>query len=112
MVQLLLGEVEGRIPEAELRTRLKALKHAEDLPRSTLASSHVSVIESADDPLIPAPMRDAVCARLEPATVFRFLWGGHFPYIVRPAAYTGLIEQALGLDLTGEDWGTGALREA
>ncbi|MFP4274026.1 MAG: alpha/beta fold hydrolase [Paracoccaceae bacterium] len=112
LVTLLSQEVEGRIPEAELRCRLKALKHAPELPRSTLASSHVSVIEADDDPLIPPPMRDSVCARLEPATLFRFLWGGHFPYVVRPAAYTGLIEQAMGLDLTGEDWGAGALREA
>jgi pimeloyl-ACP methyl ester carboxylesterase len=70
----------------------------------------VITIEADDDPLIPPEMRAAVRARLSPGTAYRFLSGGHFPYVARPADYTALLEQALGLDGTGPDWGTGAER--
>lgn len=106
LVDLLMGEVEGRIPEPELRARLKALKTAPELPALTLPRDRRLTIEADDDPLIPPQMRTAVRARVQPAAAYRFTWGGHFPYVVRPGAYTALLEQALGLTVTGPDWGT------
>ncbi len=55
-------------------------------------------------------MRDAVRARLKPAVSYRFEWGGHFPYVARPALYVSLLEEQLGLPVTGEGWGAGAVR--
>ena len=110
LVALLMGEVNGRIPEPELRMRLKALKTAPDLPPLTLERARVITIEADDDPLIPPEMRAAVRARLTPGTAYRFLSGGHFPYVARPTDYTALLEQALGLEGNGPDWGTGAER--
>ncbi|MDN2565428.1 alpha/beta hydrolase [Aquibium sp. A9E412] len=111
LVELLLAEVGGRIPEAELRTRLKALKHGAELPPVGLAPARIATVEGDDDPLIPPPMRAAVRARLKPATAYRFAWGGHFPYVVRPALYTTLIEERLGLVGDGRTaWGGGAER--
>ncbi|MDK3017096.1 alpha/beta fold hydrolase [Pseudodonghicola flavimaris] len=110
LVELLLQEVGGRIPEPELRMRLKALKTAPELPELPLPAECRITIEAADDPLIPPEMRAAVRARLTPAVAYRFAWGGHFPYVVRPDAYIALIEQAMGLAGTGPDWGAGEER--
>jgi len=97
MVEFLLAEVGGRIPEAEMRARLNALKRGPELPPVGLPPGALTVIDAADDPLIPPPMRAAVRARMPGAAGFRFLWGGHFPYVLRPGLYSGLILARLGL---------------
>ncbi|MBJ6124997.1 alpha/beta fold hydrolase [Microvirga splendida] len=110
LVDLLLAEVGGRIPEPELRARLKALKQGPELPPLDLPRERIATIESADDPLIPPLMREAVRARLNPSVAYRFEWGGHFPYVARPELYTSLLEEQLGLSTTHESWGDGELR--
>lgn len=110
LVDLLLGEVNGRIPEPELRMRLKALKTAPALPPVHLPPERILTIEADDDPLIPPEMRRAVRDRLSPAVAYRFLSGGHFPYVARPEEYTALLEQAMDLKPTGPDWGEGTER--
>ena len=110
LVDLLLAEVGGRIPEAELRARLNAIKRGPDLPPLNMARDKVATIEGADDPLIPPAMREAVRARLKPAVAYRFEWGGHFPYIARPGLYLSLLEEQLGLAVTGKGWGGGEVR--
>lgn len=110
VVELLLGEADGRILEPELRARLNALKVSEPLPDLDFPAARIATIEADDDPLIPPPLRAGVRARLAPAVAYRFLSGGHFPYLARPAAYTGLLEQVMGLNPTGEDWGQGKER--
>lgn len=110
LIGLLLGEVSGRIPEDELRARLNALKTGPELPPVALPSGRIATVESADDPLIPPPMREAVRARLSPAAAYRFESGGHYPYILRAPLYTALIEEMLGLTPVSADWGAGALR--
>ncbi len=108
LVGLLLAEVAGRIPARHLRARLQALKHAPPLPAPGLHTAATFVIEAADDPLIPEPMRQAVRDRLRPARCFRFTSGGHFPYIARPGDYLRALEGCLGL--TALD-GTGPVQE-
>ena len=110
LVDLLMAEVAGRIPEPELRTRLNALKHAPELPPLEMPREQVATIESADDPLIPEAVRSAVRARLNPIAAYRFAWGGHFPYVTRPGLYLSLLEEQLGLPVTGEGWGQEELR--
>ena len=105
LVELLMGEVNGRIPEAELRARLKATKFAPDLGPVSLPAERIITIEADDDPLIPPEMRAMVRAHLKPGIAYRFLSGGHFPYVARPAEYTALLEQAMGLEASGPDWG-------
>lgn len=110
LVELLLQEVGGRIPEPELRMRLKALKTAPELPLLDLLPEQRITIDAEDDALIPPEMRAAVIARVRPGVAYHFAWGGHFSYAVRPETYTALLEQALGLPVTGPDWGTGEER--
>jgi maspardin len=76
----------------------------------TLASRDIVTIEADDDPLIPPEMRAAVRARLTPSVAYRFLSGGHFPYVARAADYTALLEQVLDLPSTGPDWGSDSER--
>lgn len=109
LTEMLLAEVKTRIPLEELRSRLSALKHAPELPPSKLSGEAIAVVECDDDPLIPPPMRDAVRALLQPSRVYRFARGGHFPYVERPADYTALIEERLGLAAMGEHWPKGPL---
>lgn len=111
LIELLLAEVGGRIPEPELRRRLLGLKEGPVLPPCPLPPDRVTTIQSDDDPLIPPPMRDAVRARVAPGAAFRFLWGGHFPYVTRPDAYVALIRERMGLaPRTG--WTNGAEPQA
>jgi len=112
LVELLLAEVGGRIPEGEMRARLAALKHGPELPATLLAGAALTTIESTDDPLIPPLMRDAVRARLPGAAGFRFLWGGHFPYVLRPQLYTNLIAARLGLEALSPGWTENEVFEA
>ncbi|WP_201861535.1 alpha/beta fold hydrolase [Microvirga soli] len=110
LVDLLMAEVGGRIPEPELRARLNALKRGPELPPLNLLLESIATIESVDDPLIPSLMRDAVRTRLEPSVAYRFEWGGHFPYVARPDLYVSLLEEQLDLPVTRDSWGDGELR--
>lgn len=110
LVDLLLMEVGGRIPEPELRCRLRALKHGPELPAPDLRADQIVTLEADDDPLIPPPMRAGVRERLQPGVAYRFRHGGHFPYVARPEAYTALLEQVMGLESSGPEWGTDAER--
>lgn len=110
LVDLLLAEVGGRIPEPELRSRLNGLKKAPPLPKLDFPKDRIATIEGDDDPLISKDMREEARALLQPGTSYRFAWGGHFPYVVRPDLYVSLLETELGLPLTGEAWGEGAVR--
>lgn len=104
MFDLLLTEAGGRILENELRARLDAIKTGPVLPPLSNTAGSATTIESVDDPLIPPPMRDAVRARNAPAAAFRFLWGGHFPYLLRPALYSNILKARMGLEPLLPDW--------
>lgn len=104
LIDLLLVEVAGRILELELRARLMALQVGPELPPVTLDAVGIVTIEVDDDPLIPTAMRAAVRSQLSPGVACRFSSGGHFPYVAWPADYTALLEEILGLSVTGPDW--------
>jgi len=97
LVALLVNEVTDRIPLPELRNRIKALKHGPTLPDVPLAKSQIFTVESDDDRLIPAPVRDAVRNRLTPSESLRFEHGSHFPYLTHPADYSAMIAKILNI---------------
>ena len=98
LVELLLMEVFGRIPDGEMRARLLALKEGPELPPVTLDKSRIFTVESLDDRLIPEAVRDGVRARLAPVRCEKFTHGSHFPYITEPAAYTAMLVEILRLE--------------
>lgn len=108
LAALLLAEVEGRIPEAELRARLKALKHAPALPAQVLPNKARFTVESDDDHLISPQMRQALRAELAPDRAFRFGAASHFPYVTRPDEYTAMLREVLGLEPVATVWPAGA----
>lgn len=107
---MLIGEVNGGIAARNLRARLLALKHAPKIGDIHLASSRIAVVESDDDPLISPAVRQMVREKLSPGISWRFITGGHFPYVLRPKAYLSILEQMLGLEQTGDNWGEGSER--
>ena len=111
LVGYLLREVRGRISERELRARLKALRFGPNLPNQSLPHDSIYCVESADDPIIPEMLRQAVRLQLVPGRTFRFINGNHFPYLIQPDAYTGLLEEVLGLGTKKCLWPSGSVAE-
>ena len=107
LVAFLLAESASRIPDAEMRARLAALKEAPALPPDPRPADQTTIIDAGDDPLLPAPIRQGVRARFPRSAVFHFATGGHFPYILRPALYSGLLRARLGLGPLPRDWTDG-----
>jgi pimeloyl-ACP methyl ester carboxylesterase len=104
---LLLAEVAGRIPEAELRARLQAMKKAPELAEQTLPKIAIFTVESDDDHLISPPMRAALRRALDPGRSFRFRTASHFPYVTNPKDYTAMLCEILGLEPAGSHWPSG-----
>ncbi|MEE9375255.1 MAG: alpha/beta hydrolase [Rhizobiaceae bacterium] len=111
LVELLLEEVRGRIPEGEMRMRLKALQQAPELAVGAIGEYPCYTVESLDDQLIPQPISQMVRQRLNPARAYRFKIGSHFPYVTRPKAYLAILEEVLGLEITGDPWPQGEISE-
>ncbi|MEM7303178.1 MAG: alpha/beta hydrolase [Pseudomonadota bacterium] len=97
LAELLVAEVEGRIPEKQLRNRLIALKEAPKLPRQTLTADSIYTVESDDDHLIPPPVRSALRDALKPAKAFNMGDASHFPYVTKPDMYIAMLREVLGL---------------
>lgn len=107
LAPILLGDLDGRIPDEELRARIQALKSAPSVPRQTLSQSRIFTLECDDDHLIPQPVRDALRTALRPARAFYLRAGSHFPYLTKPAAYTSLLREVLGLPSADSPWPVG-----
>lgn len=111
MAGLMLAEVGSRIPAPELRNRLKAIRFAPPRPPVSLPQAQIVTIKSADDPLIPQAMRDALRDALHPSTSYRLKSGGHFPYVTPPRLYTAIPEEQPGLVPDGSSpWGRSGVR--
>lgn len=108
LAALLLTEVGGRIPEAELRARLNAMKMAPHLPEQSLPKRLISIVESGDDHLINPAMQMALKTRLPHGRCYTFDWGSHFPYATRPDDYTAMLMEVLGLSKSGDHWPKGS----
>ncbi len=107
LAMLLLAEVEGRIPEPELRARLQALKTGPELPAPALPSPQMFTFESGDDHLIPPDWQKAVRKALRPERAYRLHQASHFPYVTRPTEYTAMLKEVLGLAAIGTLWPKG-----
>lgn len=85
-----------RLLSAEaLKARILAIRKATAVPKLALPDSRVIVIDCADDPLLPRAVQDDVVRRYPEAAHHRLPTGGHYPYLVEPAIYTGLLRQGI-----------------
>lgn len=107
LIDLLFAELNGRIPEAELRARMDVLKGADELPPCPLSPDRITVIDATDDPLIPPEWRARVRRQQNAGATFRFQTGGHFPYLAWPTLYTAVVKNRLGLAPLPAEWGAG-----
>ncbi|MFT5159131.1 MAG: maspardin [Paracoccaceae bacterium] len=107
LAELLMLEVQGRIPEAELRARLNALKTGPKLPRVKLSASKVFTLDCGDDHLISPAWQQEVRDNLQPSRAYHLDGASHFPYVTRPIEYTAMLEEVLGLAPVGTLWPKG-----
>ena len=78
-----------------LKARVLALQKSEAVPPLAVAPERIVIIESEDDPLINAEIRQAVKDRYQGAAVKTFPVAGHYPYVTRAADYTKIIRDRL-----------------
>ena len=94
---LLLRELAHHLPPRGPKLRLAAIFLRKNAPVPAVPDSQIVIIDSEDDPLISAPVRDDVCARHPKAEHHRLPSGGHFPYLTRSTAYNDIITNRLGV---------------
>ena len=95
--RFLADELANNFTGRAFKARLLALSRVTGIPVAAVAPDRLTILQSADDQLVTAPVRQGVVDRYPGAYVHTFDWGGHFPYVIRPDAYIGVIRRRLGL---------------
>ena len=95
--RFLADELANNFTGRAFKARLLALSRVTGIPVAAVAPDRLTILQSADDQLVTAPVRQGVVDRYPGAHVHTFDWGGHFPYVIRPDAYIGVIRRRLGL---------------
>ena len=76
-----------------LKARVLAVASSKAVPALKLPASRIVIIDSDDDPLIPASTRKAMRKTYKGAKSHNFKIGGHYPYITRPKQYTDVLKR-------------------
>lgn len=85
-------ELIGRCQSAELvQARMLAVQRAQPAPSLSVPDERVLIVESDNDPLISAQMREALRAAHPGARVAVIEGGGHYPYITHAATYNAAV---------------------
>ena len=95
--RFLADELANNFTGRAFKARLLALSRVTEIPVAAVAPDRLTILQSDDDQLVTAPVRQGVVDRYPGAHVHTFDWGGHFPYVTRPDAYIGVIRRRLGL---------------
>ncbi len=74
-----------------LHSRFAGVTQAQACPPLPLADADVTVLDCADDPLIPPAARDRLRARYPSARHERLPTGGHYPHVLNPERYESLL---------------------
>jgi maspardin len=78
-----------------LHARFVGVARAISSPALSLPKSRITVLDCADDPLIPPPVRDRLRAIYPDARHVSLPTGGHYPHLLNPQAYQDLLLQVL-----------------
>jgi pimeloyl-ACP methyl ester carboxylesterase len=95
LVALLLEQLHHSIKGPALKARVLATLRGKEVPKVGIPDERIVIIESDDDPLIPATVRTDVKRRYPGAAVHTFEAGGHFPYVIEAERYTAILRQHL-----------------
>ena len=76
-----------------LKARVLAVASSKAVPKLKIPMSRIVIIDSADDPLIPASTRKAMRKTYKGAKAYNFKIGGHYPYVTRPKQYTDVLKR-------------------
>ena len=85
--------------EASYRAKLLALIGAEPLAEMALPDDALVVIDDDADPIMPAPMRNAIRERYAQSFQVRIHGGGHQPAVQRPLTLASFLRQRLALPM-------------
>lgn len=78
-----------------LKLRWLAVLKSRPVPRLPLPPERIVMIDDDEDPVILPPMRAAMRAQYAGAEHHAIAGGGHYPGILRPDAYAGIIRRRL-----------------
>ena len=95
--RFLADELANGFSGRAFKARLLALSRVTEIPVAAVAPERLTILQSDDDQLVTADVRQGVVDRYPGAHVHTFDWGGHFPYVTRPDDYVGAIRRRLGL---------------
>jgi len=92
LVRGYLLEQSYRMSKNDFRARVSVLRQGFAVPDLEALGIPALIIEADNDPLVPAEVRAALTRTYSSAPVITMRDVGHFPYLNRPAAYTGILE--------------------
>jgi maspardin len=93
-LKVILHESGTRLLSARaLKARVLAVASSKAVPKLDVPASRIVIIDSDDDPLIPASTRKAMRKTYKGAKSHNFKIGGHYPYITRPKQYTDVLKR-------------------
>lgn len=93
--EIQLAMLAGRQSADNLKARFVGVAGAKPCPPLPIPHERVSVIDCADDPIIPTKSRQAVRDRYAGAHLHTLQAGGHYPHILNPQAYNAVIGDRL-----------------
>ena len=73
------------------KARALALARGRAVPALTIAVERITLIDTADDPVIAPPLREELLARYAGARHVTLPSGGHYPYLADPAGYAAAL---------------------
>jgi len=90
-----LAMLSGRQSAENLKARFAGVAAAKPCPALPIPHNRISVIDCADDPIIPPASRQAVREHYAGAGLQTLPTGGHYPHILNPHAYNAVITSRL-----------------
>lgn len=87
---LSLWSMTAGLSAEDLKGRLLAVSSAEPIAHPGMAPADITIVDSADDPIVDQAARSRLRARY-PGTRAIGLPGGHFPYVTHPEAFAQML---------------------
>jgi maspardin len=95
LLKAVLKDNADRLGGKWLKSRVLVVRDGPAVPKLKLPDSKIIVLDCADDPVVAAPVLEAVRKRYPKAQRFHLKSGGHFPYVTRPDDYIALFKKTL-----------------